>query len=180
MSPGGNRRLTSLLTLRLGFGRGVFSRCQSPTGSVKHHLLGPFLVRLDPDMDALTQRRGSSASHWAGALLENRSTRIAEIGFVLPQAVVDPGGIGNVAAAEPECVGRTGCSLFGVPQFSWAKAVVAQDKTANTAINDRSNLKFMSNHSSDWCRFLKVISEPLTWHLDSSYAPALTKLNTGM
>jgi hypothetical protein len=57
MPPGCNRRLTSLLTLRLGFGLGVFSRCQPRTSGVKHHSLGPFMVRLDPDVDALTQRR---------------------------------------------------------------------------------------------------------------------------
>ena len=56
-STGCNWRLTSLLTLRLGFGLGVFSRCHLRTSGVKHHSFGPFMARLDPDVDALTQRR---------------------------------------------------------------------------------------------------------------------------
>jgi hypothetical protein len=54
-----------------------------------------------------------SAGHRAGALFKNRSAGIAEIGLVLPQAVLDSGGIGNVARAEPEGVGHTRRPLPG-------------------------------------------------------------------
>jgi hypothetical protein len=57
MPFGCNRLLTSLLTLRLGFGLGAFSGCQPRMRGVKHHSLGPFMLRMDPDVDALTQRR---------------------------------------------------------------------------------------------------------------------------
>jgi len=55
----------------------------------------------------------ASAGHRAGALFENRSAGIAEIGLALPQALLDPGRVGNVASAEPEGVGRTGGPLLG-------------------------------------------------------------------
>src|SRR4029077_6124323 len=54
-----------------------------------------------------------SADHRAGTLFEHRSARVAEIGLVLPQAVFDPGGVRNVASAEPEGVGRTRGRLLG-------------------------------------------------------------------
>jgi len=33
--------------------------------------------------------------------------------FVLPKALLDPGRVGKIAAAESECVGRASGSLFG-------------------------------------------------------------------
>src|SRR5208283_683334 len=55
----------------------------------------------------------AAARHRSGALLENRSARVAEVGLVLPQAVLDPGGVGNIAAAESEGVGRARGPLLG-------------------------------------------------------------------
>jgi hypothetical protein len=54
-----------------------------------------------------------SAGHRAGTLFEHRSARVAEIGLVLPQAVLDPGGVRKVAGAESEGVGRTRGPLLG-------------------------------------------------------------------
>src|ERR1700730_333156 len=54
-----------------------------------------------------------SAGHRARTLFEHRSACVAEIGLVLPQAVFDPGGVRNVASAEPEGVGRTRGPLLG-------------------------------------------------------------------
>ena len=48
----------------------------------------------------------ASTGHGAGALLEDRSARVAEIGGVLPQALLNPDRIGNGAGAEFEGVGR--------------------------------------------------------------------------
>src|SRR6516165_3393096 len=42
----------------------------------------------------------ASAGHRAGALLKNRLAGIAQIRFALPQAVLDPSRVGDVAAAE--------------------------------------------------------------------------------
>src|SRR6266404_1446308 len=54
-----------------------------------------------------------SAGQGVGALLENRSARLAEIGLPLPQAAFNPRGIRNVAAANPEGVRRTRGPLLG-------------------------------------------------------------------
>src|SRR5258708_1799011 len=54
-----------------------------------------------------------SAGQGVGALLENRSARLAEIGLPLPQAAFNPRGIKKVAAAKPEGVGRTRGPLLG-------------------------------------------------------------------
>jgi hypothetical protein len=67
----------------------------------------------------------ASAGHRAGALFENRSAGIAEIGLALPQALLDPGRIGNVASAEPEGVGRTGGPLLGGARDSPAQRRVS-------------------------------------------------------
>ena len=87
-----------------------------------------------------------SADHRAGTLFEHRSARVAEIGLVLPQALLDPGRIGNVASAEPEGVGRTGGPLLGVPRFSCAVAAVAQSNAATTAIQRRLVFEIISDH----------------------------------
>jgi len=55
----------------------------------------------------------ASAGDRASALLENRSAGIAQIRLVLPQAVLDPDRVGDVATAESEGVGRTGGPLLG-------------------------------------------------------------------
>src|ERR1700730_5059764 len=55
----------------------------------------------------------ASAGHRAGALFKNQSTGVAETGLVLPQTLLDPDGIGDIAAAESEGVGRTGGPLLG-------------------------------------------------------------------
>lgn len=47
-------------------------------------------------------------------MFENRLTRVAETGFVLPQTAFDFRGVEDVAAAEFESVGRTRCPLLGV------------------------------------------------------------------
>src|SRR5215471_5234177 len=44
---------------------------------------------------------------------KTRSAGVAEIGLVLPQAVLDPARIGDVAAAKPEGVGRARGPLLG-------------------------------------------------------------------
>src|SRR5260370_9608330 len=54
-----------------------------------------------------------SAGQGVGALLENRSARLVEIGLPLPQASFNPRGIRKVAAAKPEGVGRTRGPLLG-------------------------------------------------------------------
>ena len=91
----------------------------------------------------------ASAGHRAGALFENRSAGIAEIGLALPQALLDHGGVGNVAGAEPEGVGRARGPLLGVPRFSCAAAGIAQSNAATTAIERRLAFEIIFDHSSD-------------------------------
>jgi hypothetical protein len=46
-------------------------------------------------------------------LFKNQSAGVAEIGLVLPQAVLNSGRVGNVASAKPEGVGRARGPLLG-------------------------------------------------------------------
>lgn len=76
----------------------------------------------------------------ARALLENRSARIAEIGSVLPQAIFNPRGVGNVTAAKSEGIGCAGGPLLGSPFVVLSKS--------GSAIQRRLNFEVMSDHSS--------------------------------
>lgn len=58
----------------------------------------------------------------ARALLENRSTRIAEIGRVLPQAIFNSRRVRNVTAAESEGIGRAGGPLLRSPLVVLSKS----------------------------------------------------------
>jgi hypothetical protein len=99
----------------------------------------------------------ASAGYRAGALFKNQSASVAEIGLVLPQAVLDPGGVRKVAGAESEGVGRTPGPLLGVPRFSCAKALVAQRKAAAAAMERQFDFEIILDHSFDGLPLLEVI-----------------------
>src|SRR4029077_18103512 len=104
---------------------GSRSRKRRKRGNVEHiHLVNSLLLANTASLPRLRKTsaalpRGqpiqlfASAGHQAGALFKNQFTGLAEIGLVLPQAVLDSGRVGNVASAEAEGVGCTRGPLLG-------------------------------------------------------------------
>ena len=83
--------------------------------------------------------------HRAAASLENRSARVAEIGLVLPQAVLDLRGVGDVAAAESEGVGRARSPLLGGAMIFLRKGIRCAKESCGC---DRTTVGFRNHIGS--------------------------------
>src|ERR1043165_726737 len=91
-----------------------------------------------------------------GALLEYRPACVAEVGCVLPEAGLDPGGIGNINRAEPEGVRHTGGALL------WRAAIVLGKAGGRAAHRrqHRAESKVKSrNHMDHSCWAMKIAEE---------------------
>jgi hypothetical protein len=85
-------------------------------------------------------------------LFKDQSAGVAEIGLVLPQAVLDPSGVGMEVLQSLKASGAHAARCSAVPRLSCAAAVVAQSNTASTS---KGVLVFeiMSSLSEPWVTF---------------------------
>ena len=90
----------------------------------------------------------ASAGHWAGALLEHQTTRVAKVGLALPQALFDPGRVENVASTESEGVGRARGPLLEGAAILLRRSGCGAKQCCHQCDTATSGFEIISDHSS--------------------------------